>query len=262
MNIYGIVFGSHGKVYYFNGEDVLYEIHQNVIVETEKGIQYGKIVKKINNESLLENNRDFKRILRKATDEDTKQYMDNLKDADKALKKARIVANDLNLNMNFIDCNYTFDRQQLTFNFYADSRVDFRDLAKRLASIYHTRIDLRQVGARDRACSISGIGVCGKEVCCSRFLKSFDSVTMNMAKNQNLALNPNKINGVCGRLLCCLAYEDDEYTKCSYGMPSVGQKVKIKGGVGNVISVDILNRRYKVLVEDQVEEVHLDEKSK
>lgn len=259
MNIYGVVFSNHGKVYYFSGEDNQYNLQQNVIVETEKGFQYGKIVKKIKENS---NDRDLKHIVRIATKEDTNQYMDNLKDAEKALKRARNVASDLNLNMNFIDCNYTFDRQQLTFNFYADSRIDFRDLAKKLASIYHTRIDLRQVGARDRACSISGIGVCGKEVCCSRFLKSFDSVTMNMAKNQNLALNPNKINGVCGRLLCCLAYEDEEYARCSYGMPSVGQKIKTKSGFGNVISVDILNRRYKVLVDDQVEEVILDEKDK
>lgn len=262
MNVYGIVFQNKGKVYYFDGLNINYEINDNVIVETEKGLQYGKITSKIDKSSAVLENHDLKHIIRKASDNDNKEYLDNLKNAEKALQKAKSIASSLDLKMNFIDASYTFDKQQLTFNFYADSRIDFRELAKKLASLYHTRIDLRQIGARDRACNVAGIGVCGKEICCARFLKSFDTVTMNMAKNQNLALNPSKINGVCGRLLCCLAFEDEEYTRCGYGMPSVGQKVKTKNGMGNVISVDILNRRYKVIVNDEIEEVILDEQSK
>ena len=161
--------------------------------------------------------------------------------------------------MNFIDASFTFDRKQLLFNFYADERVDFRELARKLASIYHTRIELRQVGARDKASNVGGVGICGRELCCASFLNHLDSVSMNMAKNQNLALNPSKINGCCGRLLCCLAYEDEQYQQNSQGMPSVGETKETSYGTGTVISIDILNRRYKVVVNDEVKEIYLDE---
>ena len=161
--------------------------------------------------------------------------------------------------MNFIDAEFTFDRQQLLLNFYADERVDFRELAKKLAGIYRTRIELRQVGARDKAEQIGGVGPCGRELCCSSFLNHLESVSMNMAKNQNLALNPSKINGCCGRLLCCLAYEDEEYQKCQVGMPNIGQKINTTFGEGVVTSVDILNRKYKVFINNEYKEFYLDE---
>ena len=261
MNVYGIVFQNKGKVYYFDGLNINYEINDNVIVETEKGLQYGKITSKIDKSSAVLENHDLKHIIRKASDNDNKEYLDNLKNAEKALQKAKSIASSLDLKMNFIDASYTFDKQQLTFNFYADSRIDFRELAKKLASLYHTRIDLRHIGARDRACNVAGIGVCGKEICCARFLKSFDTVTMNMAKNQNLSLNPSKINGVCGRLLCCLKYENDNYNEYKKGLPDVGNKVKIDEGEGKVISVDVFDRTYKVLLNETNEIILVDGKN-
>ena len=149
-----------------------------------------------------------------------------------------------------LDAHYTFDREQLIFRFVADSRVDFRQLAKDLGSLFKTRIELRQVGIRDKAKEIGGFGPCGRKLCCSNFLNEFDSVSINMAKNQNLALNPTKINGVCGRLLCCLKYENDVYTEYKKGLPNVGKKIKTEKGEGKVLSVDVFNRSYKVLLED------------
>ena len=160
--------------------------------------------------------------------------------------------------MNIISADFTFDKTQLLFSFVSDERVDFRELAKKLASIYHTRIELRQVGARDKAKEIGGVGVCGQKICCTRFLDHIDAISMNMAKNQNLALNPSKINGLCGRLLCCLQYEDETYLECSKGMPSVGDEIKTSNGVGKVTSVDVLNRKCKVLVGSNKEEIEID----
>ena len=164
----------------------------------------------------------------------------------------------MSLNMNIIDATYNFDRTQLLFNFLADARVDFREYAKKLAQIYKTRIELRQIGARDKAKSIDGYGVCGRRLCCAGFLNHIDSISMNMAKNQNIALNPSKINGCCGRLLCCLTYEDEQYSCCRVGMPTVGKIVTLEQGEGKVISVDILNRKYKVLIGNEVKEIELD----
>ena len=185
--------------------------------------------------------------------------MSNLKDADRALIKCRDLIDKYNLEMRIIDACYTFDREQLMFRFLADDRVDFRQLAKDLGSIFKTRIELRQVGIRDKAKEVGGFGPCGRKLCCNNFLTEFDSVSINMAKNQNLSLNPTKINGICGRLLCCLKYENDNYTEYKKGLPDVGHKVKTEKGEGKVISVDIFNRKYKVLTENNnVVEVELD----
>lgn len=134
---------------------------------------------------------------------------------------------------------------------------DFRELARRLASIYRTRIELRQIGARDKAREVGGVGICGEKICCANFLNHIDSVSMNMAKNQGLALNPSKINGLCGRLLCCLTYEDEEYLRCSEGLPSLGETVNTELGEGQVVNVDTLNRTYKVLVNNEKVEITL-----
>ena len=151
--------------------------------------------------------------------------------------------------MNILDAHFTLDRNQLLFYFVSDSRVDFREMAKELAYIYKTRIELRQIGIRDKAKEVSGIGQCGRELCCASFLKdNLDSVTITMAKNQNIALNPSKINGQCGRLLCCLNYEDEVYTVNREGMPNIGDEVQTSDGKGRVVSVDILKRSYVVNV--------------
>lgn len=256
-NIYGITLKSEGKVYYFNGLDFELQIGDKVVVNTEKGIQYGKVVQLVDKKNVKINIEDMKTIERVATEKDTDTYIKNLGLASKALDKARDIAKDLDLDMNLLDAMYTLDKKQLLFNFIADERVDFRELAKRLAAQYKTRIELRQIGARDKARTIGGLGPCGRPLCCSSFLNHIESVTMNMAKNQNIALNPSKINGSCGRLLCCLTYEDEEYSRCQKGMPAVGQTVKTEFGSGKVVSVDILARKYKVDIDGVVREIEL-----
>ena len=256
-NIYGITLGQEGKIYYFNGKDLEIENETKVVVETEKGIQLGKVMYKAEPDKVKIDVDTMKNVVRIATDDDYDTYMKNLGDSAKCLVKAREIVKELEMDMNILDANYTLDRKQLLFNFIADERVDFRELAKRLAGIYKTRIELRQIGARDKARIICGIGQCGRPLCCSTFLNHIDSVTMNMAKNQGIALNPSKINGLCGRLLCCLTYEDEEYARCQEGLPSVGQTIKSEYGSGKVVSVDILNRKYKIDVDGVIREIEL-----
>lgn len=255
-NYYGVSFKNDGKVYYFKSEEFTCPINVTVIVETLQGLQFGKVVSKVDKVDNIDIE-NIKPILRIADKKDYNQYLSNVKDAKEALQFANSNAKKLNLNMHIIDSSMTFDRKQLLISFVSDERIDFRELAKLLASKYHMRIELRQVGARDKARSIGGIGVCGHELCCKRFLSKIEPITINMAKNQNIALNPSKINGACGRLLCCLTYEDDMYTSCIYGMPQVGNKVKTEYGDGVVISIDILNRKYKVNINNEIKEIEL-----
>lgn len=257
-NAVGVVLNEKGKTYYFSCNKLDLKKGMNVIVETEKGLQYGQVV--INPYEISPDDIGFelKNVIRVATKEDSKQYLKNKKDANSALIKAREIANNLDLEMRIIDASYTFDRNQLLFNFLADSRVDFREFAKKLAQIYKTRIELRQIGVRDKAKEIGGIGPCGRFLCCSTFLTDFNSVSINMAKNQMLALNPTKINGVCGRLLCCLNYEDEVYTEMKKGLPNIGQAYKKDGVEGKVVSLNLIKRtatietKNKTLVEVEV----------
>ena len=254
-NIYEVVFKEKGKKYYFES-DLDVEYGTPVIVETEKGLQYAKVLEKAINVKIPIS--EIKPIQRIANKKDYQQFLEVTKEAKQALDRARTIVQDLNLDMNIINSSYTFDKKQLLFNFIADDRVDFRELAKKLASIYKTRIELRQIGARDKAKEIGGIGQCGRALCCTSFLNHIDSVSMNMAKNQNLALNPSKINGQCSRLLCCLTYEDEEYKKCSKGMPNVGQTVTTDFGKGQVVSINTLERKYKVMVGNEIQEIELE----
>lgn len=258
-NVYGVIFKDNGKEYYFNGQKMDLNPKDNVIVETEKGLQYGEITNLINSKK-IDNSISLKNIIRKATEKDYEQYLSNTKEAKLALKKATNISKKLNLSMTFINSSFTFDRNQLLLNFYADERVDFRELAKKLAAIYKTRIELRQLGARDRAANCDGVGVCGRQLCCSSFLNNMESVSMNMAKNQNLSLNPSKINGCCGRLLCCLTYEDDEYIRCQKNLPHVGETIDTEYGKGTVKSVNILLQKYKVEIDGQIFEITKNDK--
>lgn len=250
MKVFSVIFKENGKNYHFNGEDN-HNVDDLVIVETERGLQLGKI------NNIVENNdsEDNKSIIRLATEEDKNKYYKLLKENKNALEKCRSFVDELGLNMNVLSAEFTFGKEQLLFNFVSEERVDFRELAKKLASVYHTRIELRQIGARDKAKEVGGCGICGQKLCCTRFLDHIDAISMNMAKNQNLALNPSKINGVCGRLLCCLQYEDENYIECAKELPNVGEVVKTTSGEGKVVSVDILNRKCKVLVDGNKEEV-------
>jgi len=259
--IVGIKLNENGKTYYFNANGFNLNEGDNVIVETEKGLQYGTV--SITSVDESNSNLEYKNVIRFANKNDTKKYVNNLRDADKALIKCNELIEQYNLDMKIIDVSYTFDREQLIFRFVSDNRVDFRQLAKDLGSIFKTRIELRQVGIRDKAKEIGGFGPCGRKLCCNNFLTEFDSVSINMAKNQNLSLNPTKINGVCGRLLCCLKYENDNYTEYKKGLPDVGHRVKTEKGEGKVISVDVFKRTYKVLLpENEILTVEVQDESK
>ena len=242
--VYGVKFNNIDKKYYYLSDED-YEVGSLVLINTERGLQLTKVVQILEDVKPKE---EMEKIERLATEEEYDAYLNNLKDADKALKKCIEYAKDLELEMNVVSAQFNLDRSQLLFNFYADNRVDFRELAKELAYIYKTRIELRQIGVRDKAKEIGGIGVCGGELCCLRFLRKMDTISMNMAKNQNLALNPSKINGACGRLLCCLAYEDEAYIEAASKLPKVGDKIITSFGEAQVLSVDIINHRGKILL--------------
>ena len=249
IKVAGVRFSTKGRMYYFKKNDLRLKQKMEVIVETERGLQYGFVVKddyEMEESKLVS---PLKNIVRIASKYDRKNYDKNLSDSKYALKKARQLVSELKLEMKFLDANYTFDRKQLLFNFIADERVDFRELAKRLAQIYKTRIELRQIGIRDKAKEIGGIGPCGRMLCCNTFLTDLNSVTINMAKNQMLALNPTKINGVCGRLLCCLNYEDPVYTRLKENLPEIGDYYKDDKVEGKVINVEVLKQ--KIEVEDK-----------
>lgn len=249
LKIVGVSFNKKGRIYNFNADGFELEIGDNVIVETEKGMQYGTITTLVKELSSDEYAIPLKNIIRFATKKDKAIHENNLKDANYALSRAKDIVEDLELDMHLLDASYTFDRKQLLFNFIADERIDFRELARRLASIYKTRIELRQIGVRDKAKEIGGLGPCGRILCCNTFLSDINSVTINMAKNQMLALNPTKINGACGRLLCCLAYEDEVYTCHRKKMPKMNQMVKTPDGEGRVVALDVLNKKYTVEID-------------
>lgn len=248
-NVCGVKFKDFGKTYYFHTDGLNLKKNLTVVVDTEKGEQFAK-VSEVDVTGLKNIDVDnMKTVIRISTKDDYNRYMKNLKEAKEALDYAKKRAESLGLDMRLLDANFTLDKKQLTFNFIADSRIDFRDLVKEIAAKYKTRIELHQMGVRDKSKEIGGLGHCGRELCCSKFLNGIDTISINMAKNQNIALNPNKINGACGRLLCCLSYEDDVYTEHRLDLPKIGDEIKTKDGTGKVVSLDVLNRKYTVLID-------------
>lgn len=229
-----------------------YLVGDNVIVKTSRGEQYGR-VNAINNKIDIEINDIY--IIRKANKKDYNNYLKNLRLSEDMLNFAKQEALKLDLGMNFISADVTLDNKHLLYQFVADERVDFRELAKDIAGKYKLRVELRQIGARDKAKLIDGIGPCGRRLCCTSFLDKLDSISMNMAKNQGLALNPSKINGACGRLMCCLTYENDNYTECRKQLPEVGKMVETEYGIGKVVSEDVLNLKYTVNINNELKEI-------
>ena len=257
INVCGIKFSEKGRIYYFNKNDINVCKDMNVIVETERGLQLGIVEiedKKVEEGNLVS---PLKDVIRIANKKDLKIHQKNEKDSYYALERAKYLVGELGLKMKLLDASYTFDRKQLLFNFLADERIDFRELAKRLAAIYKTRIELRQIGIRDKAKEVGGLGPCGRFLCCNSFLTDLNSVTINMAKNQALALNPTKINGVCGRLLCCLSYEDETYTALKEGLPNVLDDYKYNGKSYKVMEVDILKRKIVIANDTSKEVIYL-----
>ena len=234
------------NTYYLSPNSLELKKDDYVVFEVENIKYYGRVVKA----NFQENSKNLilplEKVLRKATKEDIKKASKNKEIAEKALVDAKKNSNKLGLEMNFVDAYFSFDNYQLVLFFLSENRVDFRELAKKLASKYKTRIELRQIGVRDKSKKIGGLGPCGLFLCCHTFLMDFNSVSINMAKNQMLALNPSKINGICGRLLCCLGYENDTYTEMKKDLPKIGLVTDTPLGMGKVISVDIFNKTYSV----------------
>jgi len=250
MNIVEVRFDNIRNTSFFKNELLNLKLNLTVVVDSDRGYMFGSIVNIIDDIDGFDLET-LGRVVRISNKKDYLQHLNNIKDAKEAILKCQELILKNELNMTVIDANYNFDRSQLLFRFIADERVDFRNLAKELGSYFRTRIELRQIGIRDKAKEIGGIGPCGRKLCCSNFLTSFDSISINMAKNQNLLLNPTKINGVCGRLLCCLKYENDTYTELHKKIPSVGDKVDVDSKRGKVISVDIFKGKYSVMLEDK-----------
>ena len=229
-----------------------YLVGDNIIVKTNRGEQYGKIT-----DIIFEKNSEINDIyiIRKANKKDYNNYLKNLRLSEDMLKFAKQEVTKLRLDMNFVSADVTLDNKHLLYQFVADERVDFRELAKSIAGKYKLRVELRQIGARDKAKLIDGIGPCGRRLCCASFLDKLDSISMNMAKNQGLALNPSKINGACGRLMCCLTYENDNYLECRNQLPGVGKMVETEFGEGKVVSEDVLNLKYTVNINNELKEI-------
>lgn len=262
IKVIGVRFKKAGKIYYFDPGDNDIKKEDYVIVETARGIEFGQCVinpKEIREEDIVS---PLKSVIRVATDEDIKRHMDN---KDKEVKAFDICLNKIeehNLEMKLIDVEYTFDNNKVIFYFTADGRIDFRELVKNLATIFKTRIELRQIGVRDEAKMIGGLGPCGRPLCCSSFLGDFASVSIKMAKEQNLSLNPTKISGICGRLMCCLNYEQDTYEDIRRRLPKVGSIVETERGRGEVISNNVVKESVKVRLnkgqEETVDEYKID----
>ena len=263
LDVIGVIFKENGRIYYFSPNNINIVKNTKVIVKTERGLQYGTTVTdvlKMKKENL---NLPLKNVIRIAINKDERDYKKNINDAEKAFVECNKLIEKYKLKMKLLDANFTFDRNQLMFHFTADNRVDFRKLAKDLAAIFKTRIELRQIGVRDKAKEVGGLGPCGRPVCCATFLTSFDKVSINMAKSQNLALNPNKINGSCGRLLCCLEYENDLYEENRRKLPEIGSQVKVNNIEGKVISLDILKNSYKVITKNEnIETIEIKDNNK
>lgn len=260
MKVCSVKFKDNGKSYYFKYDDEI-KLNKNVtvVVDTEKGEQFAKVNDPDVAEYKTFDIKTMKEVIRISTKKDYSAYMRNTKDAHEALIFAREVAEKNKLEMRFVDANFTLDRKQLTFNFVADERVDFRNIVKEIAAKYKTRIELHQMGVRDNSKEIGGIGMCGRELCCSSFLTGMETISINMAKNQNLSLNPTKINGCCGRLLCCLAYEDEVYSCHREYLPRMNSTINTPDGDGKVVYLDILNKKYTVDIKGEKHEYEVKE---
>jgi cell fate regulator YaaT (PSP1 superfamily) len=248
--IVGVRFKKAGKIYYFDPGDWPVTVDHAVIVETARGIEYGKVVigrKKVGEQDVV---LPLKRVIRIADQEDALTVEQNKSAAKEAFSICQEKIRAHQLPMKLVDVEYTFDRNKIIFYFTAEGRVDFRELVKDLAAIFRTRIELRQIGVRDQAKMLSGIGPCGRVLCCSTFLGDFEPVSIKMAKDQNLSLNPAKISGLCGRLMCCLKYENDNYESVKESLPDLGEEVMTSSGLGKVVGVNILDKIVQVHLYD------------
>ncbi len=245
-DVVGVRFKKAGKIYYFDPGDLVIQKDDNVIVETVRGVEYGRAViarKQVEDHDVV---LPLKKVVRIADQKDRMIVDENKQSARDAYEICNEKVNEHQLDMKLVDVEYTFDRNKVIFYFTADGRVDFRELVKDLAAIFRTRIELRQIGVRDEAKMLGGIGPCGRMLCCSTFLGDFDPVSIKMAKDQNLSLNPTKISGLCGRLMCCLKYENEEYETAKQQLPDLGEMIVTPQGKGKVVGLNILERVLQV----------------
>ncbi|MDO4519769.1 MAG: stage 0 sporulation family protein [Eubacteriales bacterium] len=248
--VVGVRFRNVGKIYYFDPKTYDIKVGDHVIVETARGIEYGKVVlapKEVKDDEVVH---PLKEVLRVATKEDEEKEKQNRIREKEAFKICQKKIRERNLEMKLIDAEYTFDNNKVLFYFTADGRIDFRQLVKDLAAIFKTRIELRQIGVRDETKILGGIGICGRPLCCHTYLSEFAPVSIKMAKEQNLSLNQTKISGVCGRLMCCLKNEQETYEELNRRLPNVGDTVTIPtGNQGVVHSVNVLRQMVRVIIE-------------
>ena len=252
VEVIGVRFRETGKIYFFDPKDLKIEVGQNVIVETARGIEYGAVVighRVISEEKVIST---LKPVIRIATPEDDAIQLDNKRKSKEAMRICHEKIQKHGLEMKLIDAEYTFDNNKVLFYFTADGRIDFRELVKDLAAVFKTRIELRQIGVRDETKILGGLGICGRTLCCHSYLSEFAPVSIKMAKEQNLSLNPTKISGVCGRLMCCLKNEQETYEYLNEKLPNVGDIVKTNdGNSGEVQSVNVLRQKVKVIIADE-----------
>lgn len=248
--VIGVRFRTAGKIYFFDPGKLSVKRNDHVIVETARGIEYGTVVgnpREVDDDKVVQ---PLKPVLRIATERDDEQEAGNKLKEKEAFKICLEKIKKHGLEMKLIDAEYTFDNNKVLFYFTADGRIDFRELVKDLASVFKTRIELRQIGVRDETKILGGIGICGRELCCHTHLSEFVPVSIKMAKEQNLSLNPTKISGVCGRLMCCLKHEEETYEELNRRLPNVGDHVTTDDGLkGEVASVNVLRQLVKVIVD-------------
>ena len=248
--VIGVRFRTAGKIYFFSPGQFAVKQGDHVIVETARGVEYGRVVsgpKEVSDDSVVQ---PLKSVIRIATDEDKRTVEENHQKEKEAFKICQEKIRKHNLDMKLIDAEYTFDNNKMLFYFTADGRIDFRELVKDLAAVFKTRIELRQIGVRDETKILGGIGICGRPLCCHTYLSEFAPVSIKMAKEQNLSLNPTKISGVCGRLMCCLKNEQETYEYLNRKLPGVGDIVTLPDGMkGEVSGVNVLRQLVKVLVD-------------
>jgi len=248
--VVGIRFKAVGKKYYFDPKEFELNMYDKVVVETVRGYEMGEVIEGIKEVDDSELIATLKPVLRKATEDDLKNYEKNVADIPKALERCKVHINKNKLDMKLLGCEYTLDRTKLIIYFNAEGRVDFRELVKDLANEFRLRIELRQVGTRDGAKFLGGIGPCGYLLCCNTFLGDFDTVSIKMAKNQNLSLNPVNISGLCGKLLCCIKYENDTYTEHRQQLPKLNSFVRTKDGKGKVVAVNVIDKSVRIQTEE------------
>ena len=251
VKIVGVRFRNAGKVYYFDPKDYKIRVGDHVIVETARGVEYGTVTGKVQEVPEGKVVQPLKPVIRVANAEDDAKAKKNREKEKEAMQICKEKIRKHELEMKLIDAEYTFDNNKVLFYFTADGRIDFRELVKDLASVFRTRIELRQIGVRDETKILGGIGSCGRPLCCSTFLSEFAPVSIRMAKEQNLSLNPTKISGVCGRLMCCLKNEEETYEYLNSKLPGIGDTVTTATGLkGEVASVNVLRQTVRVLIEE------------